>query len=414
MPSSVNSPNFAKLRTDFPMLQKTMHGNPLIYLDSAATAQKPQSVINTISDFYQNHYGTVHRAVYELAAYSTEQYEATRHKVKNLLHASKPQEIIFTRGSTDAINLVSQSFGKAFILPGDEVIISEMEHHSNIVPWQIMCEERGAKLRIIPINDRAELQLDAYANLLNPKTKLVAVGHISNATGTLNPVKQIIEMAHAVGAKVLIDGAQSVPHMVVDVQDLNADFYVFSGHKFYGPTGIGILYGKEELLNQMPPVQGGGDMVNVVTFEKTTYNHLPLKFEAGTPMIAEVIGLGAAIDYIQSIGLHFIYEREQALLKYATPLLKNLKKIQLIGTAKEKAAILSFYVEGTHPLDIGTLLDLKGIAIRTGHHCAQPTMKHFGIPGSCRASFAFYNTEAEIDRFISALEEVLSMLNRSE
>jgi len=408
--SKSNAFHFAQFRKDFPMLQKSMHGKPLIYFDSAATTQKPQSVINTITDFYENHYSTVHRAIYELAAYATEHYESTRHKVKDFIHAAKVEEIIFTRGTTDAINLVAYSFGKAFIKPEDEIIIAEMEHHSNIIPWQMLCEDRGAKLRIIPINDNAEIELEEYAKLLNKNTKLVAISHVSNSTGTLNPVKQMVEMAHNFGAKVLVDGAQSAPHMTINVQDLDADFFAFSGHKLYGPTGIGILYGKEELLNQMPPVQGGGDMVNVVTFLKTTYSDLPLKFEAGTPMIAEVIGLGAAIDYVQAIGLDPISHWEQELLVHATKLIETVKGVRIIGTAKEKGAILSFVAEGVHPLDMGTMLDLRGIAVRTGHHCAQPTMCRFGLSGTCRASFAFYNTKEEIGIFIGALEEVLDTL----
>ncbi|MBA3957321.1 MAG: cysteine desulfurase [Parachlamydiaceae bacterium] len=405
-----STPDFAALRQDFPMLRSTMHGKPLIYFDSAATAQKPQVVIDAITNFYQFHYGTVHRAIYELSIYATHEYEATRTKVKALLNAAKVEEIIYTRGTTDGINLVAQSFGRAFIQPGDEILIPAMEHHSNIVPWQMLCEQQQAVLKIIPINEHAEIQLDNYAQLLSPKTKLVSLSYVSNSTGTLNPVKQMIEMAHAVGAKVLVDGAQSTPHMVVDVQDLDADFYVFSGHKFYGPTGIGILYGKEALLNAMPPIQGGGDMVDIVTFQKTTYNSLPLKFEAGTPMIAEAIALGTAIDYIQSIGLHHIHQREQELLAYATKALQTINNLRIIGTAKEKGAIISFVVNNIHPLDIGTLLDFHGIALRTGHHCAQPTMCRFNIPGTCRISLAFYNTFLEIDVFIEKLKSVLKSL----
>lgn len=401
---------FAALRTQFPMLQQRMQGKPLVYLDSAATAQKPQCVIDTISDFYQNHYGTVHRTVYSLVAFATEQYENTRKEIQKFLNASKSHEIIFTRGTTDAINLVAQSFGKAFVGPGDEIIISEMEHHSNIVPWQLLCERTQAKLLVIPINDNAEIQLDHYQKSLSKKTKIVAISHIANSTGTVNPIKQLIEMAHSFGAKVLIDGAQSVPHLKIDLQELDADFFAFSGHKMYGPTGVGVLYGKEELLNAMPPIQGGGDMVNVVDFSGTTFNDLPLKFEAGTPMIAEVLGLGAAIDFLQNIGLESIHAWEQELLAYATALIQSVKGVRLIGNAKEKGSILSFVIDGIHPLDIGTLLDLRGIAIRTGHHCAQPTMRRFGIPGSCRASFAFYNTKEEIDFFISSLREVVKIL----
>lgn len=403
-------PDFEKLRLDFPMLKCTMHDKPLIYFDNAATTQKPQVVIDTINDFYQKKYGTVHRAIYDLCVFATQEYEATREKVRSLLNASKTTEIIYTRGTTDSINLVARSFGQAFIRPNDEIIVSEMEHHSNIVPWQMLCKERGAHLKVIPINSKAEINLDTYAKLLNSNTKLVCIGHIANSTGTVNPVKEMIAMAHDKGAKCLIDGAQSVPHMKVDVQDLNADFYAFSGHKLYGPTGIGILYGKEALLNEMPPHQGGGDMVSTVSFAETIYNDPPLKFEAGTPMIAEVLGLGSAVDYIAKIGLDNIHQKDQELLHYATKLLREVKDLRIIGEAQEKGAIISFNINGLHHLDIGTMLDLKGIAIRTGKHCAHPTMDHFGISGTCRVSFAFYNTIQEIDLFITALNEVIASL----
>ncbi|HRD55147.1 MAG TPA: cysteine desulfurase [Parachlamydiaceae bacterium] len=399
-----------KLREDFPLLKQKMHGKPLVYLDSAATAQKPNSVIDAMQDFYQNHYGTVHRAIYQLSAYATAEYEKARTKVQRLLNAAKREEIIFARGTTEAINMVAYSFGKAFLLPGDEIIISEMEHHSNIVPWQMACEDRGAKLKVIPMNDQGELDLEKFAALLSDKVKLVAITHVSNALGTVNPIKKIIEMAHHTGAKCLIDGAQSVPHMPVDVQDLDADFYVFSGHKVYGPTGIGILYGKEDLLNAMPPYQGGGDMIQTVEFAKTTYNTLPLKFEAGTPMIAEVIGLGAAIDYMESIGLEAIHAYEQELLEHATAKIKAIEGISIIGEAAEKGAILTFKADDVHPLDLATLLDLQGIAIRTGHHCAQPVMRHFGVTSLSRASFALYNTKEEIDYFIDSLQKNLKQL----
>lgn len=399
-----------KLREDFPLLKQKMHGKPLVYLDSAATAQKPNSVIDAMQNFYQNHYGTVHRAIYQLSAYATAEYEKARTKVQRLLNAAKREEIIFARGTTEAINMVAYSFGKAFLLPGDEIIISEMEHHSNIVPWQMACEDRGAKLKVIPMNDQGELDLEKFAALLSDKVKLVAITHVSNALGTVNPIKKIIEMAHHTGAKCLIDGAQSVPHMPVDVQDLDADFYVFSGHKVYGPTGIGILYGKEDLLNAMPPYQGGGDMIQTVEFAKTTYNTLPLKFEAGTPMIAEVIGLGAAIDYMESIGLEAIHAYEQELLEHATAKIKAIEGISIIGEAAEKGAILTFKADDVHPLDLATLLDLQGIAIRTGHHCAQPVMRHFGVTSLSRASFALYNTKEEIDYFIDSLQKNLKQL----
>ena len=403
-------PDFLKLRDDFPMLKQKMHGNPLIYFDSAATAQKPQTVIDAIVQFYESQYGTVHRAVYKLAQTSTHHYQTVRDKVRKFINAKKSEEIIYTRGTTESINMVAYSFGKAFIQKGDEVIISEIEHHSNIVPWQMMCEERGALLKVIPVNDQGELRLDIYKNLLNKKTKLVAIGHVSNALGTLNPVKEIVALAHQLNARVLVDGAQAAPHLPVDVQELDADFYVFSGHKILGPTGIGILYGKELLLDEMPPYQGGGDMISQVTFEKTLYNKLPLKFEAGTPMIAEVFGLGAAIDYLMSIGMTNIYKREQELLNYATKRLKEIKNLRIIGEAVHKGAIISLVVEGVHPFDIGTLLDLRGIAVRTGHHCAQPLMRRFNLSGTLRLSFGLYNTEKEIDLFMHALQEVLQQL----
>ncbi|CRX37391.1 cysteine desulfurase [Estrella lausannensis] len=402
---------FKKLREDFPMLGKTMHGKPLVYLDTAATAQKPKQVIDAMQEFYTNHYGTVHRAIYELAVYSTDLYQKIRVKAQRFLNAEKPEEIIYTRGTTESINLVASSFGKAFVKAGDEIIVSEIEHHSNIVPWQILCEERGAKLLVIPVNDAGELKLDVYKSLLSSKTKLVAIGHVSNALGTENPVKEIIREAHGVGAKVLVDGAQAAPHLKVDVQDLSADFYVFSGHKLYGPTGIGILYGKEELLDQMPPYQGGGDMIERVSFEKTTYNTLPMKFEAGTPMIAEVMGMGAAIDYVEKAGLENIRDHEQSLLHLAEERLSSIKGLKIIGQAKHKGAILSFVVKGIHPLDIGTMLDLKGFALRTGHHCAQPAMRRFGIESTARASFGLYNTKEEVERFYEALSDVIRKLS---
>lgn len=402
--------DFAKIRNDFPMLSKTMHGKPLIYFDTANTSQKPQIVIDTITNYYQNQYGNVHRAVYELSVYATQAYEASRQKVKAFINAANASEIVFTRGTTDSINIVANSFGKAFVKSGDEIIISEMEHHSNIVPWQILCEERGAVLKVIPMSDSAELSLETYQKMLNEKTRIVALGHVSNATGTVNPIKKMIKMAHEHGAKVLIDGAQSAPHLPVDVQDLDADFFVFSGHKLYGPTGIGILYGKEALLNVMPPRDGGGDMIETVTFPKTTYNKLPLKFEAGTPLIAEVIGLGTAIDYLNNIGLQNIHQWENELLEHATASLEGIPGLRIIGKAPEKGAIISFAVEGIHALDIGTMLDLRGIAIRTGHLCAQPVLRHFSLPALCRASFAFYNTKQEIDFFAKSLVDIINLL----
>lgn len=398
------------IRKDFPMLKKKMHGNPLVYFDSAATAQKPSSVIDAITKFYTEEYGTVHRAVYQLASKSTENYQKSRHKIRKFLNAGKVEEIIFTRGTTESINMVAYSFGKAFIKPGDEILISAMEHHSNIVPWQILCEDRGAVLKVIPMNNQGELLLEEYVKLLNPRTRLVAVTHVSNSLGTLNPVKEMIAMAHQHGAKVLIDGAQSAPHLKIDVQDLDADFFVFSGHKVMGPTGIGILYGKSDLLNQMPPYQGGGDMIETVTFPKTTYNVLPFKFEAGTPMIAEVIGLAAAIDYIQAIGIELIQNWEQELLIYATEKMEQIPGLRIIGQAPEKGALISFIIEGIHSLDIGTLMDFKGIAMRTGHHCAQPVMRFFNVPSTARISFACYNTKEEVDFFIDSLGHAVKKL----
>lgn len=399
-----------KIRKDFPMLSKTMHGKPLIYLDSSATAQKPQCMIDAIHDFYQNHYSTVHRTVYELAVLATQRYQETREKVQKLLNAKKPEEILFTRGTTDSINMAAYSFGKAFIKPGDEILLTELEHHANIVPWQAVCEDRGAVLKVVPVDDQGDLRLEELSRLLNAKTKLVAVTHVSNSLGTVNPIKEIVKMAHSAGAKVLVDGAQAIPHMKVDVQDLDADFYAFSGHKFYGPTGIGILYGKEELLNAMPPYQGGGDMIDKVFFDKTTYNTLPLKFEAGTPLIAEVMGLGSSIDYVNNIGIEEIHHHEQQLLKYATDKMQSIKRLHIVGHPKKKAAIISFIVDGVHPLDIGTMLDLKGVAVRTGHHCTQPAMRRFNVPAMARASFAVYNTKEEIDQFIIYLQEVIDLL----
>lgn len=399
-----------KIRNDFPMLGKRMHGKPLIYFDSAATAQKPNAVIDAISDFYRDHYGTVHRAIYQLATRSTEEYQKVRRKVRGFIHAAKDEEVIFTRGTTDAINMVAYSFGKAFMKEGDEILISAMEHHSNIVPWQLLCEDRGATLKVIPMNEKGELLLDEYEKLLNARTRLVAVTHLCNSLGTVNPIKEIIAMAHRAGAKVLVDGAQSAPHIKIDVQELDVDFFAFSGHKLMGPTGIGVLYGKYELLNRMPPYQGGGDMIESVTFEKTTYNTLPLKFEAGTPMIAEVMGLGAAIDYIESIGIEAIQQWEHELLSYATAQMEQIPGVRIIGQASKKGALISFAVEGIHPLDLGTFLDLRGIAIRTGHHCAQPVMQFFKVPATARISFALYNTIEEIDYFISSLQEIIKIL----
>lgn len=401
---------FKKLRKDFPMLSKEVHGKPLVYLDSAATAQKPSIVIERLRSFYAEHYGTVHRAVYSLAVEASEAYQSARVKAQKFLDAIKSDEILFTRGTTESINLVAYSFGKAFVKPHDEILITEMEHHSNIVPWQMMCEERGAVLKVVPFTDKGELDLNAYQSLLSNKTKLVSIAHVSNVLGTINPVKEMVRMAHSVGARVLVDGAQAAPHLKVSVQDLDADFYVFSGHKLYGPTGVGVLYGKEALLNEMPPYQGGGDMIQEVKFEKTTYNVLPMKFEAGTPIIAEVIALGDAIDYLQRIGLDKLHERNQELVDYAMKKMASIPGLKFIGEAKEKSGIVSFVIEGIHPLDIATLLDLSGIAIRSGHLCAQPTMRHYGISATARISFGLYTLLEEIDQFVEELKVVRGVL----
>jgi cysteine desulfurase/selenocysteine lyase len=395
-----------RIREDFPVLKQKIHGKPLVYLDNAATAQKPQSVIDAIVKFYEVDCANIHRGVHELSQRSTAKYEETRNKVKRFLHAKSTHEIIFVRGTTEGINLVTHSWGRHNVKSGDEIIIAGLEHHSNIVPWQILCDEYGAKLRVIPIDDRGELILEEYEKLLGPRTRMVAVGHVSNALGTINPVRKIIEMAHQAGALVLVDGAQATPHMKVDVQALDADFYAFSGHKVVGPTGIGVLYGKARLLNAMPPYQGGGDMIRTVTFEKTTYNDLPYKFEAGTPDIAGGIGLGAALDYLMNIGMDRIAAYEHELLLYGTAALEQIPGLRIIGTAREKAAVLSFVMEGIHPHDIGTVLDRQGIAVRTGHHCAQPVMDRYQIPATTRASLAFYNTTGEIDALAAGLRKV--------
>lgn len=395
------------------MLQQSMHGKPFIFFDSAATAQKPRNVIETMHRFYSEQYATVHRSVYDFAAQATARYNDVRLKIKEFLNAAFVEEIIFTKGTTEGINLVAASFGKAFLQPGDEVIISTMEHHSNIIPWQLICQERGAKLKAIPINARGELILEEFDKLLTDRTKMVSIAHIANSTGTINPIEEIIKRAHARGAKVMIDGAQSAGHMPVDVQKLKVDFYAFSGHKAYGPTGIGVLYGKRALLEKMPPYQGGGDMIDEVSIQSSTYQHPPLKFEAGTPMVAEVIGLGEAIDFINSVGKERIAAWEQDLLEYATKRILEIKGLHIIGTSEKKGPIISFTVEGLHPLDIGTLLDIRGIAVRTGHLCSQPTLKFFNVPSLTRVSFGLYNTIEEIDIFIEALKEVILLLRPS-
>jgi cysteine desulfurase/selenocysteine lyase len=400
-----------RIRADFPLLRQQIHGKPLVYLDNAATSQKPQAVIETLTRYYAEENSNVHRGVHLLSERATEAYEAGRATAQRFLNAADTREIIFVRGATEGINLVAQSYGRASIKPGDEIIISWMEHHSNIVPWQMLCEDKGAVLRVVPINDDGEVLLDEYARLLNPRTKFVALVHVSNALGTINPVKQMIEMAHRQRVPVLLDGAQAVAHLPVDVQELDCDFYVFSGHKVLGPTGIGVLYGKTDFLEGMPPYQGGGDMILSVTFEKTRYNTLPYKFEAGTPHIAGVVGLGAALDYLRGIGLDRIAAYEQALLAYGTDVLSAIPGLRLIGTAKEKAGVLSFALEGIHAHDIGTILDQEGIAIRAGHHCAMPVMQRFGVPATARASLAFYNTRGELDALGRAIRKAIELFS---
>ena len=398
-----------RIRADFPILKRDIRGRRLVYLDNAATTQKPQSVIDRIVRYYTEENSNVHRGVHHLSEVATAAYEGARTTVARFLNAGDEKEIIFTRGTTDGINLVASSWGRANVGAGDEVLISAIEHHSNIVPWQMLCAEKQATLRIIPVNDAGELLLDEYAKLLTPRTKIVAVGHASNALGTINPIKKMIAMAHANGSLVLIDGAQGVPHMRVDVQDLDCDFYAFSSHKIYGPTGTGALYGKEAILNAMPPYQGGGDMILSVSFEKTTYNALPYKFEAGTPNIEGVIGMAAAIDYMNAAGMEAIGAHEHDLLLYATQRLQEIDGLRIVGTAAVKASVISFTLEGVHPHDIGTILDQKGIAIRTGHHCAQPLMMRFKVPATGRASFGMYNTREEADLLVAGLHEVIEV-----
>ena len=399
------------VRADFPVLQQQIHGNPLAYLDNAATTQKPAQVIAAVDDYYRHYNSNIHRGVHTLSEKATAAYEGARKKIQTFINAASKKEIIFVRGTTEAINLVAQSYGRPTLQPGDEIIISEMEHHSNIVPWQLLCEQTGSILKIVPINENGELIMEEYEKLLNEKTKIVAIVHISNALGSINPVKKIIDMAHTYGAIVLVDGAQAVAHTPVDVQSLGCDFYAFSGHKLFGPTGTGILYGKQSLLEQMPPYQGGGDMIKMVTFNKTTYNVLPYKFEAGTPHIAGFIGLGTAIDYVTRIGLENISTWENDLLQYATKVTSDIKGLRLIGTAKYKTSILSFTLKGIHPHDIGTILDHEGLAIRAGHHCAMPVMEHFRVPATARASFSFYNTRAEVDRLVQGLKKCQEIFN---
>ncbi len=400
-----------KIRQDFPILSEVINGKPLVYFDNAATTQKPLPVLNALTRYYEHFNANIHRGIHHLAEKATSAFEASRHKIQTFLNARHVEEIIFTYGTTDGINLVSQSYGRTFLKAGDEIIISTMEHHSNIVPWQMLCEEKGCVLRVIPINDEGELLMDEYEKMLSEKTKFVSVVHVSNALGTINPVAEIIEKAHAVGAKVLIDGAQASSHIDIDVQSLDCDFYVFSLHKLYGPTGMGALYGKKDILNAMPPYRGGGEMIKEVTFAKTTYSDLPYKFEAGTPNIADVVAAYTAVEYVEKLGKKQIADYEHELLVYGTDALQSIEGLTLVGTAKEKVSVISFVMDGIHPQDVGVILDQQGIAVRTGHHCTQPLMQRLGIPGTSRASFAVYNTKEEIDKLVVGLERVKKMLS---
>ena len=395
-----------RIRSEFPALHQDIKGKPLVYLDNAASAQKPQAVIDAIARFYAHDYANIHRGVHELSERATKAYESARLKVQRFLGAPSDREIVFVRGTTEAINLVAATYGRANVSAGDEVLITTMEHHSNIVPWQMLCEEKDARLKVVPIDDRGELVMDAFAELIGPRTRIVAVGHVSNALGTINPVRKIVELAHARGVPVLVDGAQAAPHLKVDVSELDCDFYAISAHKMFGPSGIGVLWAREELLERMPPYQGGGDMISSVSFEKTTYNRIPFRFEAGTPNIAGAVGLGATVDYLEAIGIEGIAAYEEELLDYGTEALRKVPGLTIVGEARHKAGVLSFLLEGVHPHDIGTILDQEGIAIRTGHHCAQPVMDRFGVPATARASLAFYNTRGDIDRLVNALETV--------
>jgi len=401
--------NVREIREQFPALRQQVYGKNLIYFDNGATSQKPQLVLDAINKFYSKENANIHRGVHFMSQKATTEYEESRKRIQRYINARKSEEIIFTKGTTEGINLVASSFGE-LLKAGDEIIISAMEHHSNIVPWQMLCMRKGLSLRVAPINEKGELLLETFKQMLSKKTKLVAITQISNTLGTVNPIKDIVSAAHDVGAKVLVDGGQSIQHMKIDVKEMNCDFYVFSSHKVFGPTGIGVLYGKEELLDAMPPYQGGGDMISRVTFERTTYNELPFKFEAGTPHIAGGICLGKAFEFLESIDLKAAEEHERALAKYAEDLLDTFEGLKIIGEAKNKTSVVSFSVKGIHPFDIGTLLDKQGIAVRTGHHCTQPLMDFFKIPGTVRASFAFYNTKQEIDTFVEALEKSLNML----
>ncbi len=395
-----------RLRGDFPILRRTINGKPLVYLDNAATSQKPQAVLDALNGFYETHNANIHRGIHRLSIEATEAYEAARGKVQRFLGAARPEEIIFVRSATEAINLVSQAYARPRLRPGDEIVVSAMEHHSNIVPWQLVCGQTGARLRVAPINDAGELLVEEYERLLTDRTRLVAVAHVSNALGTINPLPRLIEAAHERGIPVLVDGAQAAPHLSIDVAGLGSEFYAITGHKMFGPTGIGALYGRHDLLEEMPPWQGGGEMILSVTFEKTTYNRVPHKFEAGTPHIAGAVGLGAAIDYLARTGMEAIAAWEDELLAYATKALGAVPGVRLIGTAARKAAILSFLAGAVHPHDVGTILDQEGVAVRTGHHCAQPVMDRFGVTGTVRASLAFYNTKADVDALVRGVRKV--------
>ncbi|MGH8646752.1 MAG: SufS family cysteine desulfurase [Gammaproteobacteria bacterium] len=397
-------------RLDFPILAQQVHGKPLAYLDNAATTQKPRAVLDAIDRYYRKINANIHRGVHTLSIRATDAYESAREKIRGFINAGDACEVIFVRGTTEAINLVAQSYGRAQIRPGDEILISHMEHHSNIVPWQMLCEQTDARLKVIPVNEAGELDQMAFEKLLNPRTRLLALVHVSNALGTINPVRKLIAKAHALGAVVLIDGAQAVAHLAVDVQALDCDFYAFSAHKMFGPTGVGVLYGKRALLETMPPYQGGGDMIKAVRFEGTVYNDLPYRFEAGTPNIAGVIGLGAAVDYLAALGFEAIGRCEHELLTYATQRLSEVPGVRFIGTAREKASVLSFVLDGVHPHDVGTVLDHQGVAVRTGHHCAMPLMERFAVPATVRASFAFYNTLEEIKRLREGLHKAREVL----
>ena len=395
-----------RIRADFPILKLKVNGKPLAYLDNAASSQMPQQVIDRLVRYQTAEHANIHRGVHYLSETATAAYEGARVKIQRFINAKEAREVIYTRGTTDSLNLVMHGYGRAFIGAGDEIIVSQLEHHSNIVPWQMLCEENGAKLKVIPCNDAGELLLDEYRKLFNSHTKFVAITHVSNALGTINPVREMIATAHEYGVPVLIDGAQAIPHMKVDVQDLDCDFYAFSAHKMCGPTGIGILYGKAALLEKMKPFEGGGDMILSVTFEKTTYNVIPHKFEAGTPPIAAGIGLGATIDYLETVGMDRIAAHEHDLITYATEAFKDLKDVRVIGTARDKAGVLSFTMKGVHPHDVGTILNEDGVAVRTGHHCAQPVMQRFGIPATARASFYLYNTQSEVDALVAGIHKV--------